>query len=247
MPIHDWTRVDRGIFHDFHTAWIATLRTRLNNGVLPEDYYALAEQTAGEVGPDVLTLQSPEDEHYLANDNPDGTVALEVAAPKVFVTTETDAVYYAAKQRRLAIHHKSGNRIVAIIELISPSNKHSRRSFDAFIDKALSAIDVGIHLLLIDLQPPGPRDPRGIHDAIWQELAGETFEPPQGKDRTLVSYSAGLAKRAYVEPIAVGQSLTPMPLFLTEDRYVNVPLEETYQAAYEGVPRIYRRVLEGTP
>jgi hypothetical protein len=26
MPIHDWTRVDAGIFHDFHLAWIAEIR-----------------------------------------------------------------------------------------------------------------------------------------------------------------------------------------------------------------------------
>jgi hypothetical protein len=22
MPIHDWTRVDAGIFHDFHQSWV---------------------------------------------------------------------------------------------------------------------------------------------------------------------------------------------------------------------------------
>ena len=55
MPLHDWTRVDAGIFHDFHTVWIGNLRTRLNSGLLPADYYALAEQIAGGLGPDVLT------------------------------------------------------------------------------------------------------------------------------------------------------------------------------------------------
>ena len=29
----------------------------------------------------------------------------------------------------------------------------------------------------------------------------------------------------------------PMPLFLTHSTYVTVPLEETYAAAYRGVPR----------
>ena len=36
MPIHDWTRVDAGIFHDFHSAWIAGFRSSLNQEVLPE-------------------------------------------------------------------------------------------------------------------------------------------------------------------------------------------------------------------
>lgn len=43
MPLHDWSRVESGIFHDFHTAWITEIRNRLNAGVLPGNYYALAE------------------------------------------------------------------------------------------------------------------------------------------------------------------------------------------------------------
>ena len=44
MPVHDWKRVDPGIFHDFHTVWIGHIRTILNSGLLPQGYYALAEQ-----------------------------------------------------------------------------------------------------------------------------------------------------------------------------------------------------------
>jgi hypothetical protein len=43
MPVHDWTLVEDGIFHDFHVGWIAQLRTALNNGLLPPGYYALEE------------------------------------------------------------------------------------------------------------------------------------------------------------------------------------------------------------
>ena len=58
MPVHDWTRVFDGAFHDFHFAWIAELRNCLNSGLLPPDYYAMAEQVAGPIVPDVLTLQT---------------------------------------------------------------------------------------------------------------------------------------------------------------------------------------------
>jgi len=232
MPIHDWTRVDAGIFHSFHTTWIGELTIRLNAGLLPPDYFALGEQVAGEVGPDVLTLREPPETN--------------LDTPEVLTVAETEARFYAGRQRRLVIRHTSGNRIVAILEILSAANKKSRHAFGVFLEKALSALEHGIHLLLIDLQPPSPRDPRGIHDALWQELAGESYQPPPGKDRTLVAYTAGLTQKAYIEPVAINQFLTPMPLFLTAERYVKVPLEETYQAAYEGVPRIYRRVLEGS-
>jgi hypothetical protein len=32
---------------------------------------------------------------------------------------------------------------------------------------------------------------------------------------------------------------------LAPDRYVNVPLEPTYEAAYRGLPAFWRQVLEG--
>src|SRR5690242_2652111 len=58
MPVHDWTRVEAGIFHDFHTTWVTEIRSALNEGVLPEGYYALAEQHAGLGITDVLTLHA---------------------------------------------------------------------------------------------------------------------------------------------------------------------------------------------
>jgi hypothetical protein len=36
-----------------------------------------------------------------------------------------------------------------------------------------------------------------------------------------------------------------MPLFLEEDTYVDVPLEDTYREAYRGIPDRWRAVLEG--
>src|SRR5260370_27244079 len=58
MPVRDWTRVIAGIFHHFHHGWIEEIARALNRGVLPPEYYALAEQVAGGLGPDVLTLEN---------------------------------------------------------------------------------------------------------------------------------------------------------------------------------------------
>lgn len=30
MPIHDWTKVNAGIFHDFHHDWITMIKRALN-------------------------------------------------------------------------------------------------------------------------------------------------------------------------------------------------------------------------
>jgi hypothetical protein len=227
MPIHDWTRVTAGTFHDFHLAWLAELRTALNDGILPHGYYAQAEQVAGPIGPDVLTLQVPE---------PSGNGSTEEAA--------ADMHDYVSKQRNLVIRHASGDRIVALIEVVSPGNKAGKHQFETFIQKAIEALYRGYHLLIVDLFPPGPRDPNGIHGAIWGEITDEPFVLPPDEPLTLAAYSAGTTKRCYVEATAVGRELVDMPLFFEPESYVNVPLERTYQGAYRGVPRRWRQVLE---
>jgi hypothetical protein len=247
MPIHDWTRVSAGTFHDFHTAWMVEIRNALNGGLLPADYYALAEQVAGEVGPDVLTLRTGES-NGAGNGRGEagGTTAVAVAPPKVRFTATVELDLYALRQRALVVRHSSGDRIVALVEIISPGNKGSRQLFRAFLEKAVSALAHGYHLLLIDLQPPSVRDPQGIHGALWAEICDDAFVAPPDRPLTLAAYSAGLATSAYVEPVAVGDLLPDMPLFLNPGTYVPVPLEATYQAAWRGVPQRWRRVVEGS-
>src|SRR5438105_310963 len=98
----------------------------------------------------------------------------------------------------------------------------------------VEALYVGYHLLIVDLFPPAPRDPQGLHGAIWSMISDEPFELPPGRPLTLASYSSGPSKRAFVEPTAIDRKLIDMPLFLEPEMYVNVPLEPTYQEAYRG-------------
>ena len=62
MPVHDWTKVRPGTFHDFHGSWMTHLKETLNGGLLPSAYYALAEQPAEEAWPDVLALEAADPE-----------------------------------------------------------------------------------------------------------------------------------------------------------------------------------------
>lgn len=248
MPIHDWTRVSAGTWHAFHLSWISEIQLAMNGGLLPPDYYAQAEQIAGPFGPDVLALQvdAPPGTNGTGHGAPAGAGGVAVAAapprPRLVASAEVNA--YAGKRRTLVIRHSSGDRVVALIELVSPGNKESRHAIRSFVEKAAEAIVRGYHLLVVDLFPPGPRDPQGIHGAIWGELTDQPFELPPDEPLTLAAYAAGFPTRAYVETTAVGRELIEMPLFLEPELYVNVPLEATYTAAYRGVPRRWRQVLE---
>ncbi len=248
MPVHDWTRVNAGPFHDFHCTWTPEIKNRLNEGLLPPAYYAQVEQVAGEMTADILTLHAAP--AFGTSDLDDGgglATAVAAVPPKVRLIAELESDPYAARARRVVIRQSSDDRSVALIEVRSPGNKSSRTAFQTFLNKAVAALRQGYHLLLIDLSPPGSRDPQGIHGALWAELGGNPNVAPPEKPLTLAAYSAGPKKKAYVEPVAVGDLLTPMPLFLTPFTYVPVPLEETYQAAYRGVPHRWREVLELPP
>jgi hypothetical protein len=102
----------------------------------------------------------------------------------------------------------------------------------------------GINLLLVDLFPPSPRDPQGIHKALWDEICEEPFELPPNKPLTVVAYSAAVPHTAYVKPVAVGDPLPGLPIFLDPDTYVPAPLDDTYQSTWAKCPGVLRHVVE---
>ncbi len=245
MPMHDWTKVEPGIFHAFHHRWISALSDVLNGGALPADYYALPEQVAAGFGPDVLTLQEPPLDNSPAADGAGGaTTATRLQTrPRTRFTAETDAEFYRRKKSSVVVRHVSGDRIVAMIEIVSPGNKSNRHAFRAFVDKACELLEHRIHLLIADPFPPGIRDPCGVHAAIWEQIQDNPFQPPADEPLTLVAYECDLTTRAYIETVAVGQVLPDMPLFLEPNGCIMVPLEATYETAFAVMPRRWRTIL----
>src|SRR6266511_5485091 len=142
MPIHDWTRVEAGIFHDFHHAWIEEIKRALNGGLLPDDYCAMAEQHAAGSGPDVLTLQGAGDEETKARPmNSNGGGGLLLASPRLQPTAETEMEFYRRKQNTVPVRHVGGDRVVAMVEVVSPGNKGGRNALRAFVEKAAELLD----------------------------------------------------------------------------------------------------------
>lgn len=238
MPIHDWTRVRPNRFHDFRQSWMLGIRNALNAGLLPDGYLALAEQITSGPEPDVVTLS-------LSNTprNAEGGLALAEAPVKVRFQAEADAVRYARKADQLRVYHPDGT-VVAVIEIVSPGNKDSKHAVKSFVRKAVQYLHAGIHLLIIDLFPPTKRDPLGLHKLIWDHIRDEEFALPADKPLLLAAYSAGGTLKAFVEPVAVGQALPDMPVFLTPDRYVPCPLETTYLEAWRVFPKALKGPLE---
>jgi hypothetical protein len=244
MAIHDWQEVQAGYFHHFHQRWSAAICDGMNTGRLPPGYSALIEQTTFGVAPDVVTFQAPA--RPGSSGERRGAIALAEAPPGTrFVSQSTEEEGYAARASRVAIRNPS-DEVEAIIEIVSPGNKCSRHAMNSFVDKALDLLRQGINLLIVDLLPPTRCDPEGIHQKIWSEFTDEEFELPSDKRLTLASYAAGVPLRAFVEPVAVGDALPEMPLFLDPAHYVLVPLEDSYQATWNLCPEEYRVRITGT-
>jgi hypothetical protein len=250
MPVHDWTKVEAGIFHAFHHYWISTIGRALNSR-LPSSYYCLPEQVAGAGNPDVLALQfaipgAPLPANGHGTHTPAGTggggIAAVTAPPRVRFTARSEAL--VRKPKSVVVRHVTGHRIVAIIEVVSPNNKGSETALRSMAEKAANFLRAGVHLLFLDLFPPSARDPNGIHPVIWSQIEEQPFTLPPDKQLTLVAYSAGLVLEAFVEPVAVGDVLPDMPLFLTPDAHTPVPLEATYSEAWAAIPSPWREVLE---
>ncbi len=247
MPIHDWTRIFAGAFHDLHQAWIIEMRNVLNGGLLPEGYYAAAEQVTGDRNPDVVTLESltESDDSSTRWTAKGGGLLVEQAPPKVRFEFESELRQYTEKASRVAVRHVSENRIVAIIEVISPGNKHSRKEVDSLREKIYTLIDNGVQILLVDLIPPGRFDPEGLPRALSIDSDDVVPAVTSEEPLSLCSLRVNPGIHGYVELCGVGRVLPQMPLFLSVDRYINVPLEETYTSAWQGVPAPWKRIIEG--
>lgn len=157
---------------------------------------------------------------------------------------------YRRLTRIITIRHVSGDQVVALIELISPSNKSTLEDLGLLVNRTCNALRLGIHVLLVDLHPPGPRDPHGLHAVIWESLGGEA--PPFDPSRPLlaVSYEAtgraadSQSLRAYVEPLSVGARLPEVPLFVHPAQCLLTPLEAIYAEAFAALPPRWQSVLE---
>src|SRR5687768_5379764 len=104
MRIHDWSRVDDGVFHDFHCRWIVAIRDALKEGLLPPDFYAMAERYDEGYIPDVLALQEARgDDRHGDDGGVAGATAVATAPPRVRTVSEIALEAYLGKQKTLVV------------------------------------------------------------------------------------------------------------------------------------------------
>jgi hypothetical protein len=178
--------------------------------------------------------------------------ALKRALPSDFYTLvepsagdlgERIAFRLSRLQPGLVIRHTPDGRTIARIIVLTPGTKASRRMFHVFLRKTAEWLRRGIPVLVVDVHPPSLYDPKGIHAAILNEIRPEQSTLANERPLTAMSFIAEGDLEAFIADFAVGEPIPDMPLFLTATKYITVPLEATYSAAWEDVPPRYQEIL----
>ena len=228
--------------NDFHQGWTIEIRNALNRGVLPLGYVAATDQRGMAYEPDVSSHARG---NWARVSGDRGGLVVAEAPPQIkrISRLETEAEAFARRSNRIVIRHARG-RPVAVIEVVSPGNKDREHSVRRFAGKVRDFLKQGIGVMIVDLFPPGPHDRSGLHTTIaedWLEIAEPNADDPP---LAVVSYDAGEPLTSYLEPLAVGDALPDAPLFLDAGYYVPLPLETTYQSAWDNMGSDVREFFE---
>lgn len=203
---------------------------------------AMSEQVTGRPIPDVVTLQSRRSTGPNA-----GRVALKEKPPTAQLVARFEKVVYARRADRVVIRHGRG-RVLAIIEIVPPGNKSSRNAIRSFVEKVADILNQGVHLLVVDLFPPTPRDPQELPRLIGEEFGDDSIQPTPDKPLTVASYIGGELPIVYANAVGVGDPLPSAPIFLSDGEYdyIPVPLEETYNQEWAAFPDDLKEIMAGS-
>jgi hypothetical protein len=227
-PLHGPRR-----WEGFHHSWAAFIAQQLNRDVLPEGFYAESEIGVGpELEVDVATLELSRPDAAGRG----GTTAVW-SPPQPAVAVPVDFAQLDGYEIRV-YQDVGGAELRAAIELVSPANKDRAGSRRTFAAKCAGYLRHGVGVVVVD-----------VVTARSANLHAELFATLDVKRRPAWSSPTGLSAVAYravtvrkkprvevwPEPLALGEPLPTLPLWLALDLCVPLRLEESYAAASGGL------------
>ena len=201
----------------------------LNQGVLPPGYYAVPlVDRDGPIEIDVAALREQ------ASELPSGAAPVPQTwappAPGLSLTVELPA----ADGVEVQVFADDGDpRLTAAIELVSPRNKDRPQARQAFAVKCVGYLQQGSSVVVVDTVTTRRAD---LNAAILSLLGVETEADPMWLSFSAVSYRVIACEEEtqklllWPAPLALGQSLPTLPLWIAADFSVPLDLEASYQA-----------------
>jgi Protein of unknown function (DUF4058) len=223
-PLHGPRR-----WEGFHHAWATFIAQQLNQETLPPDYFAESEISVGpELEIDIATLKlSPS-----GSGRKNGATAVW-SPPRPKIAVKVDFARLDSYEIRI-YQELGGAELRAAIELVSPGNKDRAGSRRTFAAKCAGYLKHGIGVVIIDIVTSRSAN---LHEELFDTLE-VTSRRPAWKSPTglyAVAYRAVPVRKrprveAWPEPLALGDALPVVPLWLSVDLCVPVRLEDSYLA-----------------
>jgi hypothetical protein len=219
-------------WESFHSRWANSIADQLNES-LPERYFAEVQTYLGsQVEADVIEYSKSVGFGESANENGAGGVSVQAWAPPL-ATFTMPAIFPDAFQVAVRDERDSA-RVVAVVELVSPSNKDRPDSRLVFAGKTAAYLQRGIGLVVADIVT----DRRfNLHDELVRMLGLEmSFLMPEDAFLYAVSYRP--VRRGELDQIdtwpfvlSVGETLPVLPLALRGSHAIPLDLNAAYEDA----------------
>ena len=209
-------------WNTFHSAWASTIATRLNE-IVPAEFRVHENlKLGGGLEIDVAAI------HESGMDGAGTAFQSEWQPP---TAPRTGPAIFPDRFEVLVFRQFGGRQLVGAIELVSPSNKDSRESRDAFGSKVCSYLHEAVSVLIVDVVTERRAN---LHNAIIEMLnLPVEFELDTEPGLYAASYRPVVRDGrpefdVWSESFPVGAPLPTMPLRLIADHFVPVELEATY-------------------
>jgi hypothetical protein len=246
MPLRDHFRppLDSVLPREgFHATWPVMIVARLRRQ-LPRRYLVLPRVHSG-VGAeiDVATFHDAEGVPGASghgNGNAGGVATAVWAPPQPTLTFVTDLPAQDVAEVRV-YDEKSGRRLVAAVEIISPANKDRPEHRQAFVSKCLGLLQELVSIVVVDVVTTrGANLYVELLEAVGQSdptVTGESPSPYAAACRATKPEKQWLLE-TWGYQLAVGRPLPKTPLWVADDFAVPLELEESYEesCALLGVP-----------
>jgi hypothetical protein len=217
----------------FHGMWPAAIVQHLRKR-LPPGYIAEPRVHLGSVFEIDVSAFESEAVPLAGRSGGDGGVATMTWAPAepslAVETTIPDQYEYEVRVYDLS----RGRQLVAAVEIVSPANKDRPESRNLFVAKCAALLQKHVAVSVVDLVTIRPFN-------LYAELLalvgqsdptlGEPAPPLYAASCRWVERGKRKVLEAWSHTLSVGQPLPTLPLWLSEDRYVPLDLESSYEQA----------------
>lgn len=230
MPLRDHFHgaLDDESWPSLHGAWAGCLQQDLFDNHLSRRYRVEILTRLGQfVEVDVASLDSrPHEPSALGN----GVATATWAPPGATLTLDVPAL--ASDTFEVMVFR--GRRLVAAVELVSPANKARPDARQAFAEKCASFLRSRVSVVIVDIVTDRHAD---LYAEVLTHLGmGRRREwlgtPPV---YTVAMKATKIAEewklQTWEQPLALGQPLPTMPLWVADDLVVPLELEPTYNEA----------------